>query len=121
MALILIDKSAWVHRDESISSYGDLATCAMSRMEILFSARGAEDYERRSAELAAFRDLRMDAGTFAAAESAQADLARTGEHRVSLPDLLIAACAQQHGADVLHRDRHYDLLAERFSFRAIRV
>jgi len=35
-----------------------------------------------------------------------------GQHCVSIPNVLIAACAQQHGADVLHVDRHYDVLAE---------
>jgi predicted nucleic acid-binding protein len=63
----------------------------------------------------------MDAATFAAAEAAQRELAITGEHRVSLPDLLIAACAQRHGAAVLHHDRHFELLAERFGFHSIRV
>jgi predicted nucleic acid-binding protein len=32
------------------------------------------------------------------------------EHRIALPDLVIGA-AQQHGADVLHVDRRFDLLA----------
>ena len=42
-------------------------------------------------------------------------------HRVSLPDLLIGACARQHGADVLHVERHFDLLATIFGFRSIRL
>jgi len=63
----------------------------------------------------------MDAATFAPAVAGQRELAMTGEHRVCLPDLLIAACAQPHGAAVLHHDRHLDLLAERFGFRSIRV
>lgn len=121
MALTLIDKSAWVRRDASFRQYGDLCTCAMSRMEILFSARGLVEYARVSKELSLFHDLRMNAETFAAAEAAQGELARTGEHRVALPDVLIGACAQQHGADLLHRDKHFDLLAGIFGFRSIRV
>ena len=38
-----------------------------------------------------------------------------------LPDLLIAACAQQHSAGVLHVDRHYDALARVFEFAAVRL
>lgn len=121
MALILVDKSAYVRDWESGVVGAEACFCTMSRMEILYSARSHADYVERAEDLSAFRDLRMDAGTFAAAEAAQADLARTGEHRVALPDLLIAACAQQHGADILHHDRHYELLAGRFGFRAIRV
>ena len=44
-----------------------------------------------------------------------------GEHRVSLAELLIAACAQQHGADVLHVDRHYDVLADVLAFTPVRA
>lgn len=121
MALILLDKSAWVRRDESLDDFGEVCLCAMTRLEILVSARSFTEYEELSTGLGGFRDLRMNAATFAAAESVHRELARTGEHRVSLPDLLIAACAQQHGAAVLHHDRHFDLLAERFGFRSIRV
>jgi predicted nucleic acid-binding protein len=52
---------------------------------------------------------------------AQRGLAQHSRHRVSIPDLLIAACAHQHGADVLHRDRHYDTLATFLAFQPIRV
>jgi predicted nucleic acid-binding protein len=38
-----------------------------------------------------------------------------------VPDLLIGACALQHGADVLHVDRHFDALADIFAFRSIRL
>ena len=54
-------------------------------------------------DLAAYRDLRIDHATISAAEVAQRELAAAGQHRVSLPDLMIGACAQQHGAGVLAR------------------
>jgi predicted nucleic acid-binding protein len=38
-----------------------------------------------------------------------------------MPDLLIAACAAQHGAGVLHADRHYDALADVLSFEPVRA
>ena len=62
----------------------------------------------------------MDAETFAIAATAQRELAGQGRHRVPLPDLLIGACAQQHAADVLHVDRHYELLASVLAFRPVR-
>jgi predicted nucleic acid-binding protein len=62
----------------------------------------------------------MDAETFAAAASAQRELGDTGRHRVPIPDLLIAACAQLHGADVLHVDRHFDVLTDVLSFASVR-
>ena len=121
MALILLDKSAWVRGGEELLDYGELCMCAITRMEILYSARSADDYATLQDDLAAYRDLRIDYATVSAAESAQRELAVSGQHRVSLPDLVIGACAQQHGADVLHVDRHFDVLAETFGFRSIRL
>jgi predicted nucleic acid-binding protein len=40
---------------------------------------------------------------------------------VPIPDLLIAACAQQHQAAVLHVDRHYDALARVLAFTPVRL
>jgi len=122
VGLILIDKSAWVRADPAeIERHGEPCLCAITRLEILFSSTSAANYEAQHAALGSFRDLRIDGQTIAAAESAQQELARTGRHRVSLPDLIIGACAQQHGADVLHVDRHFDLLAGIYGFRSLRL
>jgi predicted nucleic acid-binding protein len=122
VALILLDKSAWVRGGADLLDYGELCMCAITRMEILYSARSAHDFTILQEDLAAHRDLRIDHATISAAEAAQRELAATtGEHRIALPDLVIGACAQQHGADVLHVDRHFDLLAQTFGFRSIRL
>lgn len=121
MALILLDKSAWLRGGAAIVDYGELCMCSITRMEILHSARSADDFVTLQEDLDAYRDLRIDHATLSAAEGAQRDLARTGEHRVALPDLVIGACAQRHGADVIHVDRHFELLANTFGFRSIRA
>lgn len=94
--------------------------CAVSRVELLYSARSPADYLALERDIDLFRELRMDVETFATAASAQRELARQGRHRVPVPDLLIAACAQQHAADVIHVDRHFDVLASVLNFAAIR-
>jgi predicted nucleic acid-binding protein len=119
--LLLIDKSAWVRGAEVAAQEGELCLCAITRLEILYSARSPADYEALETDLSAFRDLRMDAETFAAAQGGQRELARSGRHRIPLPHLLIAACAQQHGAAVLHVDRHFDALAGVFGIEAVRL
>jgi predicted nucleic acid-binding protein len=119
--LLLVDKSAYVHGAQTSGFAGDLCLCAVTRLEVLYSARSPAHYVRLEEDLAAFRELRMDAETLAIALTAQRELAARSQHRVAIADLLIAACAQQHGADVLHRDRHYDRLAEVLAFAAIRV
>ena len=119
--LLLVDKSAYVRGADVPGDEGELCLCPVTRLELLYSARSPDDYPRLEADLAAFRELRMDAETFAIAGGAQRELARTSRHRVPLPDLLIAACAQQHAADVLHVDRHFELLASVLSFDSVRL
>lgn len=119
--LLLIDKSAWVRATPATFEAldGELCLCDVTRLEILYSARSFEDYERLDESLGLLRPLGSGAGTWAAARTAQRELARRGQHRVALPDLLVAACAQEHGADVLHVDRHFEVLATVLEFRSI--
>lgn len=115
--LLLIDKSAYVRGDIRLAEEDELCLCAVTRLELLYSARSNGEYAQLEADLAQFRELRMDAETFAIAAVAQRELAARARHRIPLPDLLIAACAQQHSADVIHVDRHYETLAEVLAFR----
>lgn len=121
--LFLVDKSALARGLDLDEQWpdDDLCLCPVTRLEMLFSARSAADHAALEDALDSFRHLKMDAHTFAAAESAQRELAATGEHRIPIPDLLIAACAQQHGADVIHVDRHFDTLAKVLGFHAVRA
>lgn len=120
MRLLLVDKSAYVRGPFLLGDDDEQCVCAATRLEMLFSARGRADYETLDTELSAFRDLRMDATTFAIAIAAHRDLAKASQHRIPLPDLLIAACAQQHGADVVHVDRHFDVLSQVLGFASRR-
>jgi predicted nucleic acid-binding protein len=119
--LLLLDKSAYVHGAAALDHDGELCLCAITRLELLYSARSPADYTELESDLDAFRDLRIDAETLATATVAQRELAARSRHRVAIPDLLVAACAQQHSADVLHRDRHYDVLAAVLAFESVRV
>lgn len=119
-APLLVDKSAWVRGVDPDDHVGELCICAVTRLEILYSARSATDHDELDMTLDAFRELRADAETWRVARTAQRELARLGLHRFALPDLLIAACAQQHHADVLHVDRHFDVLARVLAFTAVR-
>lgn len=117
--LLLLDKSAVVRG--GLPQGDELCVCSVTRLEVLFSARSPVEYAAREEDLTEFRDLRMDVHTFAIAEGAQRELARSGQQRVPMPDVLIAACAQQHGAGVLHVDRHYDTLAGVLAFEPVRL
>jgi predicted nucleic acid-binding protein len=121
LRLFLLDKSAYARGHHAPDDEDEMCLCAVTRLELLYSARSQDDYLRLEEDLTRFRDLRMDAETFAIALTAQRELATASSHRIPIPDLLIAACAQQHGAEVLHVDRHYERLTKVLSFRAVRA
>lgn len=119
--LLLADKSALERATPGTFELGEVCLCAVTRLEVLYSARNPSDYAEIEEKLSAFRDLRMDAETILTAIGADRELGQKGQHRLPIPDLLIAACAQQHQAAVLHVDRHYDVLAQVLAFEPIRL
>jgi predicted nucleic acid-binding protein len=119
--LLLADKSALVRGVEQHAAENELCVCAITRLEMLYSARDRGEYVQLEEQLDTFRQLRMDAETFAVAQGAQRELAGRSQHRVPIPDLLIGACAHQHSAGVLHADRHYDLLAEVLTIESVKL
>lgn len=118
---LLLDKSALVRGVDFDPALGEPCLCAITRFEVLYSARSPRDFEELEAELDVLHDLRIDPETIAIARTAQRELAARSRHRVPIPDLLIAACAQQHQAAVLHLDRHYDTLARVLSFTPVSI
>lgn len=125
MALVkaryLIDKSALVRmplepvrlRLAPILEAGEAATCALIDLEVLYSARNREDYESiRQRRALAYHSIPTTEQVLRRALAVQAELARSGRHRLPIPDLIIAATAESAGLIVLHYDRDYDLIAE---------
>jgi predicted nucleic acid-binding protein len=123
VTLYLADTSAW-HRathPEIVAAWETrlaadaIATCAFVRLEILYSARSAKDYERLGEELRALHQLPSGAEQVDRALHVQRALALRGglHHRsVKIPDLLIAASAEAAGAVVWHYDEDYDRIAK---------
>ncbi len=64
------------------------------------------------AQLDLFQRLPLTATVEERAREAQDRLAAVGHHRLAPIDLMIAACAHEAGAGVLHYDRDYDLIAK---------
>lgn len=117
----LVDKSALARmplatvrqRLAPIIESGEAATCAIIDLEVLFSARNHEEHEKiRKRRGLAYAHVSLSEGTFARAIEIQAELARSGRHRVSIPDLIIAAAAEGAGLVVLHYDSDFEVIAE---------
>lgn len=92
---------------------GEVATCGMIELEVLYSARTPKDlHETREERGRAFHRIAMSETDFQRAEDVMMSLADSGRHRaVSLPDLLIAAVAERAGLVVLHYDADFDTIA----------
>ena len=118
----LVDKSALVRLDAtpepaewaSRISRGLVLISTLTRLEVGFSARSADELRRSRAELplSAMPIEHLTPAVEDRAVAVQQALADRGQHRgPSIPDLLIAATAEVSGLTVLHVDKHFDLIA----------
>ncbi len=123
MSVLLADKSAleWARRDPraraaflALRSANVIAACHMTALEICYSARDQKGLEALLAGQRALEWLPVSQATMDRALEVQRLLARHrgNGHRRPIPDLIIAATAELHGAEVLHVDSDYDLIAE---------
>lgn len=120
----LADTSAWVWTravggeprvafDEDLVE-GQIATCDMVRLELLYSARNATEFTSLRDELDALPNCPIGTEQWERALEVYEQLAHQGDlhHRaVRHPDLLIAAAAEAAGIPVLHYDQDYDRIA----------
>jgi predicted nucleic acid-binding protein len=119
--LFLADTSVW-HWARAVAARdalqekldrGTVATCSIIDAELVVSARSPRDADDLTAERRALRWLSTPDDVWDTVLATQRALVDTSRHRtVKLPDLIIAAVAQRHGATVLHYDADYDVIAE---------
>ncbi len=91
---------------------GLLATCPIIDLEILYSARSLSDYEGILAERQAMASFAITEAVTDRAINVQHQLAERGQHRLPIPDLLIAAVAEINDLTVLHYDADFDRIAQ---------
>jgi predicted nucleic acid-binding protein len=121
--VLLLDNSAWarivggVLDDQRAGTVAEwieqrqLATCLPFLLEVGYSAQSGADHKAILDELESFPSVGLTVDTERRAAQTQRELAATGHHRLAPIDIMIAACAHEVGAGVLHYDRHYDILA----------
>lgn len=121
--MLLIDHSAWSRRRHTLAreriakglSERDFAVCLPFLLEAGYSATSAREIDGLVADLAELPRVEITRDVEERALQAQRELAAVGHHRLPPADVIIAACAHEAGAGVLHYDRDYDILAERTS------
>jgi predicted nucleic acid-binding protein len=118
----LADKSALTRREtrpevrevlEPLLVAGEIATCGIVDLELLYSARDRATYRSLVEALRGMPRVPLDERSVSRALAVQAMLAERSQHRaVPLPDLLVAACAEHAGLTVLHYDGDFERIAE---------
>jgi predicted nucleic acid-binding protein len=90
---------------------GQLATCAIIDLEVLYSSRNLPDYEEILEERRSLDAAPITPEVMTKAIELQHDLARRGQHRVPIPDLIISAAALLADLIVLHYDSDFERIA----------
>lgn len=110
-ALARLKHSAVDRRLTPLLLAGDVATCGVIDLELLYSARSVTDMRELRAERDALPTVAMSQEDFDRAAEVMERLSARGHHRAAgIPDLLIAAVAERAGLCVLHYDQDFDAI-----------
>jgi predicted nucleic acid-binding protein len=125
--VLLFDNSAWARivggslddeRSATVALWAEqrqLATCLPFLLEAGYSAQSAAHHRTMMADLDRLPQVPITPTVEERARQAQRELVAIGHHRLAPLDIMIAACAHEAEAGVLHYDRDYDILAARTS------
>ena len=122
--LYLLDTSVWLDvlppggtnadlrvRVDSLLTADRVATTGMVRLELLGGARTEVEWNRLKDYLSALHQLPMEEETWQEAAQMGFQLRRQGV-TVPFTDLIIGAVAIRSDTVLLHRDRHFDSMAQ---------
>ena len=96
---------------ESMAQQGELARAGISDLEIGFSARNADEWDRLADAVTAFELVETTDGHVHRARQVQRLLASKHQRGRKVPDLLVAAAAEAHNLIVLHYDADFDRIS----------
>jgi hypothetical protein len=96
---------------EALAAEERVARAGISDLEVGFSARNLGEWGRLTSALAAFPLIETDAAHFRRARQVQRMLASRGLRGRKVPDLLVAAAAEEAGLVLLHYDSDFDFIA----------
>jgi predicted nucleic acid-binding protein len=96
---------------EPLAASGRLGRAGISDLEVCFSARTAAEWDSLQGALTAFQLVETDAGHLQRARQVQRLLAAPSQRGRKIPDLLVAAAAEEAGLTTLHYDADFDRIA----------
>ena len=96
---------------EPLAAAGRVGRSGISDLEIGYSARNAREWDALQGALSAFGLIETEARHVQRARQIQRLLAGRSQHGRKVPDLLVAAAAEDAGLIVLHYDSDFDRIA----------
>lgn len=96
---------------EPLAAAGQLARATICDLEVGYSARNVAEWDRLVGALDAFQQVETTATHVRRALQVQRLLAERSQRGRKIPDLLIAAAAEELGIAVLHYDADFDVIA----------
>jgi predicted nucleic acid-binding protein len=96
---------------EPLAAAGVVGRPRLCDLEVGYSARNAEEWDRLVGALEIFGAVDLSAAHVHRARQVQRLLAQRSQRGRKVPDLLIAAAAEELGIAVLHYDADFDLIA----------
>lgn len=96
---------------EPLAAAGELARPSICDLEVGYSARNGDEWDQLVGALDAFDPVDTTAAHVRRALQVQRLLAQRSQRGRKIPDLLIAAAAEELDIAVLHYDADFDLIA----------
>lgn len=98
-------------RQQPLAVAGELARARITDLEVGYSARNEIEWDGLMAALEVFEPLESTESHHRRALQVQRLLAQRSQRGRKIPDLLVAAAAEEHGLIVLHYDADFDLIS----------
>ena len=96
---------------EPLTAAGLVGRAGITDLEVGYGSRNAREWDDHIDALSVFELVETTADHFRRARQVQRLLATRSQRGRKVPDLLIAAAAEQAGLTVLHYDGDFDLIA----------
>ena len=128
---VLIDSSAWINalrptgdalvREQvrHLLAEGRVAVCEMIILELAGGTKTGEEYQELREDLEALQQFQITASVWRSAYRI-AHTARLKGLSIPATDHLIAAVALNYPCRLLHRDKHFDLLARHIGLPVVK-
>jgi predicted nucleic acid-binding protein len=97
---------------DPLTEAGRLGRAGITDLEVGCGSRNAREWDQDMADLSVFQLVETTAGHVQRARQVQRLLASRSQRSRKVPDLLIAAAAEQERLVLLHYDADFDLIAK---------